>query len=291
MPSFSPERSEVIRANLIDQVSRDLRPRRRRALWTVGFVLLGTLVGAGASAGAFAATGLLDTTPARPTGEPQPTYPDAVAAPPGVTPGAPIVSLLGDSVVQPIEAATEVSLEDRPVAATHARVTITALSPGSLSWGTDPGGNNPSGGWSAQDLARTSGADATYDLPLDGTVHALYLNPSAFTGIATIQYVAYVPTLLGVNANGQTYGASGSLQGEPDLVWVEGTAPDGSVVNGYVFSTQLGGTSPDHEGLPSSPEEALRWQAETAEKYPNGWTVPVYAADGTTQIGVFTIGG
>lgn len=290
MVDFTPERSDAIRASLINHVAEN-PPRRPRTLWAAGFVLVGALAGAGVSAGAFAATTRVAAPPAQPSGQPTPAYPDAVAAPPGVLPGAPIISLLGEPISRNVETATQVSLTDRPAAATHARVTITALAPGSLNWGTDPGGNNPTASWDSHDIAADPGSVTWSDVPLDDSVDTLYLTPDAFRGIVTVQYVTHVPTTLGVNAHGQTYGVMGSLQGEPDLVSVTGAAPDGSPVEGYAFADELNATDPDHVGLPTSPEEALRWQRETAEKYPNGWTIPVYASDGTTLLGVFRVGG
>ena len=208
-----------------------------------------------------------------------------------MTPGSPIISLLGEPITQVFDAVTQISLAGRPAAATHARVTITPLTPGSLNWGTDAGGNNPGASWGAQDL--TSGVDPAtwYDFPLDDSVTTLYLNPTGFSGVVTVQYITQVPTRLGVNGNGQTYGGMGSIEGEPDLVSVMGTAPDGTAIGGYAFASDLNASSPDHPGLPTSPEEALRWQEETQEKYPNGWTIPVYTADGKTKIGTFQIGG
>jgi len=288
--SFTPERSDAIGDALVAHVTASA-PVRRRGLWVTGLVLIGAVAGAGVSAGAFAATGMLTTTPVQPTGQPTPAYPDAVAAPPGVTPGAPIISLLGDSVTQSFDTPTEISLAARPIAATHARVTITPLTAGSLNWGTDAGGNNPSASWGAQDFSSGRDLSTGYDFPLDDSVTTLYLNPTDFSGIMTVQYITQVPTRLGINANGQTYGVEGSIEGRPDLVSVGGVAPDGTAITGYAFASELDGSSPDHPGLPSSPDEALRWQEETQEKYPHGWTIPVYTSDGTTQIGTFQIGG
>lgn len=58
MVHFNPERSDTIRANLINHIAENAPPRRRRALWAAGFVLAGALVGAGASAGALAGSGM-----------------------------------------------------------------------------------------------------------------------------------------------------------------------------------------------------------------------------------------
>ena len=51
MANFTPERSDTIRANLINHVAENPQPRRRRALWAAGFVLAGVLAGAGALGG------------------------------------------------------------------------------------------------------------------------------------------------------------------------------------------------------------------------------------------------
>ena len=289
MNDFDPGRSAAIRAGLIDQARAPL-PRRRRALWAIGLLTAGALVGAGASAGAFAATGSLQLVPATPTGEPSPHLPDAVDAPAGVIPGAPLVVLLGAPRSVSIEGPLEVPLTERPAEATHARVTITALTAGDLSWGTDASGNNPSGSWNDDDVPEDGTTSTWYDFPLDGTTTALYLTPAGrFTGIATVQYITQIPTRLGINARGESYGVGGP-GAEPDLVAVSGTAPDGSAVEGYARATDLAAFSPDHPEQPSNREQALRWQSERDERYPGGWDIDVYASDGETVLGTFHIG-
>lgn len=289
MNDFTPERSDAIRAGLVENVAATL-PRRRRAGWAVGLVLAGVLAGAGASAGAFAATGLLspDVGPITPSGQPTPDVPDAVVAPDGVIPGAPLMTLMGEAISLPFAEATEVPLDDRPVGATHARVTISALTSGKLVWGTDPGRNNPQSLWTDRDALP---ATTWFDFPLDASVDTLYLDPTALEGIVTVQWVRTVPTRYKVNANGETYGAGDPYSGDLDLVSVVGRTADGSDVVGYARATDLTDFSPDHPGEPKNPKQALEWQNELAEKYPDGWTVPVYESDGVTQIGVFQIGG
>ncbi|MGV8083237.1 MAG: hypothetical protein AB2L09_06370 [Coriobacteriia bacterium] len=83
------------------------------------------------------------------------------------------------------------------------------------------------------------------------------------------------------NAKGLTYGNAlfaKSLEDEPDLqaAW----ATNGKL--GYAYKADLYGP------VPSSPEEALRLQAENAGK---DIVIPVYEVDGETQIGVFVIQG
>jgi hypothetical protein len=81
------------------------------------------------------------------------------------------------------------------------------------------------------------------------------------------------------NALGLTYGPGPdalSVQDEPDLILV--TATNGK--DGYVLAKDLEGPTP------SSPEEALAWQAARAGK---ARVIPVYQSDGITQIGVFEV--
>ncbi|MHB1342636.1 MAG: hypothetical protein ACYCX5_12895 [Coriobacteriia bacterium] len=81
------------------------------------------------------------------------------------------------------------------------------------------------------------------------------------------------------NERGQTYGKPQETSAgchEPDLMMV--LATNGKV--GYALSADLAGPEP------SSPEEAVRWQAERGSE-PR--TIPVYESDGITQVGVCQI--
>lgn len=274
--SFSSNRSDAIRAGLIAHA----RPRvgRGRVWRSVGLVLAGALAGGGASAAAFAAT---STPPviAQPSGQQSSSLGPAVPAPAGVTPGAPIISLLEAPTTQTVVEKNVIALAPRPEAATHARVTVTPTTPGSLSFGTDSAGNNPSASWSLADVTAEGRAATWYDFPLNDTVDTLYVTPAGgFTGTVTIQYVNYVPTLVGVNAHGQTYGVTGSEQGDPDLVAV--TATNGK--DGYAYATDLQGGP-----MPTSPADAIAQQEANQGRT---HSIPVYESDGTTVIGEFTIG-
>lgn len=80
------------------------------------------------------------------------------------------------------------------------------------------------------------------------------------------------------NGNGETYGSSAlakSYDDVPDLVHVMAT--NGKV--GYAFRASLD-SPPTTLAADSVNEANLR-----------GWEVPVYEADGVTQVGVFTVGG
>ena len=81
------------------------------------------------------------------------------------------------------------------------------------------------------------------------------------------------------NARGNTFGkmpAEGPARGMPDLVAVVGVTGK----SGYVRADDLG----INDEPPSSPEEALRQQAEREDG-----EVPVFAEDGTTVIDSFGI--
>lgn len=283
---FSPERSAAIRDQLISSVRG--RPARRRKALGATLLLAGALVGAGASTAAFAATGSF--APAEiPVDQPTATLGDAVSAPPGTVPGSPVVSLLGSSEIVQVSGTKDLALEGIPVGATHVRVTLTMLSPGVISWGTDPEGNNQSMSALAADIGSPS-ADAWYDFPLEDATSKIYFTTSeTATATAVVQYVNYVPTRLGVNAEGNTFGVDGGPDGAPDLVRVSGTGANGEQIEGYAWASDIAAFSPDHVAQPSDPEEALLWQAERDEKYPGGWDIPVYDEDGSTVIGTFHV--
>lgn len=103
------------------------------------------------------------------------------------------------------------------------------------------------------------------------------LNPAAIPG-GSPQPPAAASSLYPTNAKGQTYGPDLPMAEEPDLI--AATATNGR--DGYVLRTDLEGP------VPSTPAEALRMQAAAAG---NDREIPVYESDGTTQIGVFVIGG
>lgn len=287
-------RDAAVRDALIGYVAAH-QTRRRRGLWVAGLLVAGALFGAGASTAAFAVSGGFTTaTPSAPAGGVSPALGEVVAAPPGTTPGEPIVSALGPPITQTVTQPTQLELTDRPDAATHVRITVTPVSAGSLSWGTDAAGNNPSASWGAADIAAATASTASTwsDVPLDESTRTLYLRPTGgLSATVSLQYLVYVPTHLDVNAGGDTYGLEGGPDGVPDLVLVVADTPDGGLAEGYARATDLNAFSPDHPGEPSTPEEALAWQAERDEAYPDGWDIPVFESDGVTQIGTFHIGG
>lgn len=285
--TFDPHRSDAIRAMLVDRATVAPR-RRRRTLGAVALVIAGAIGGAALSTAALAATGQLATASGLPSGQPTPTLPDAIDAPAGTLPGSPVTVLLGESVSLAISEATTFSLAEPPVGATHVRVYVTPSSGGTIYWGTDPGTDNPSAVWNDDEV----GPDNVVwgDDPIDSSTSTLYFTPfGGFTGIATIQFITVVPTHLATNSRGETFGAEGGPDGTPDLTSVWATAPDGSMVEGYVRTVDLNAFSPNHPGQPTSPAQAGEWQEERGNAYPNGWDIPAYESDGVTQVGTFHV--
>lgn len=287
---FSSARSDAIREALIATVAEATPTRARRRMWAVTLVLSGALVGAGGAAGAFAATGALSPTPpAHADGTVPFDGPAAVPAPTGVTPGTPLVSDLGTPTTVPFAGTLDVPI-DPPPHATHLRVMITPTTPGELRFGFDAAGNNPAISATAADI--TAGSAASWmDFPVTPTGRTLYLRAAGMQGIATLQWTVQVPTQLGVNARGETYGVASAATGAPDLVQVVAFLPDGSIGEGYARAADLDSFSPDHPGQPGTPDEALAWQSDRDKAFPHGWDIPVFESDGVTQIGVFHIGG
>lgn len=90
------------------------------------------------------------------------------------------------------------------------------------------------------------------------------------------------------NQDAQTYGSSAGVcpSQEPDLIKAVGPSTGGQgPVEGYVLRSQLAKASGDDV---NSPQAAVAWTKAHAGK---GTTIPLYARDGTTVIGKFTIGG
>ena len=88
------------------------------------------------------------------------------------------------------------------------------------------------------------------------------------------------------NDAGQTYGSCADvLPAEyPDLVAVIGRGPGNDLIAGYVLASELREASGDNV---RNPEEALAWMRAQEHRPPA--TLVVYARDGTTAIGSFTL--
>jgi hypothetical protein len=276
IPTFSAKRSVAIREGLVVEVENARRPVRRRGWMNIAvFALSGALVGGAVSGAAWAAGSGLDggRSPAAPEVRIDDPNSTGVPAPAGIIPGSPIVSLMDGGGSIRADAHREVAL-DAPEGATHVRVTVACLSLGTLYWGLSADGNNPSIFCSgASDIGI---ANTWYDFDLsDGDT--LYLDPKEGSFSVGWQFLNLVETAWGVTETGETYGVAKPDGRTPDLIAVTGTAPDGSFVNGYARWDEMQGP------MPENPKDAATWNPEPRE-------LPVFAPDGVTQIGVFTVG-
>lgn len=270
-PEFSPQRSDAIRAELISTVeataAQRLTGRPHRWLATLGVLTAGMLIGGAVSAAAFTLGGVNSSAP--------------------LLPGQDVATPLNAAVTVTVTGDERIPLLGIPAGTTHVRIAVVCLSAGHSTWGLDPTGNNPGMTCDEDDV---DGHPAWIDIEILPGNDAIYVHARATTTIRlTYSFQSVERQPLAVNDSGETYGVD-YLDGEgPDLIAVYGLDSDGNQVQGYVRSTDFYAFGPDHPDLPSNPEEALRWQAERAAAYPDGWDLPVYESDGRTQIGTYHV--
>jgi hypothetical protein len=104
------------------------------------------------------------------------------------------------------------------------------------------------------------------------------------TSSSKVVRVAYTPPSYPVNAQGQTFGSiarTSNPSDYPDLIEVVAT----NGVIGYINKAAFLGTPPTLQQVLSYPRDSSgNFVAPSS-------TVPVYSSDGTTQVGIFNIGG
>ena len=266
-PQFSPERSTAIRSLILEEIKGAPASAPTSRSWAraiAAFGLAGAITGGVVSA---AASDLFWPNP----------------GPGGL--GAPIVSVLEDGFTAAGTGSEEIPIPKAPAGATHLQVIFTCGSGGSFTWGTDPV-NNPGSSCSAAEIGSRQ-ASASYDFPLTANTTTFFIDTGSENSWQTsARFLGKQPTVYGTNANGETYGVAGEGAEQPDLIAASGVDPNGQRVDGYARKVDLDAFSPDHPTLPSNPEEALAWQLERDQKYPDGWDIPIYSSDGITQIGV-----
>ena len=239
-PDASAAYTAALRSALVEHVAQSSTPHRRRRTvrWFAG---LGALaVGLGGATAAAASLGLL--------------------------PGSDRVETLAEPVVVTVTGPQVVDLGARPDGATHLEYEVTCLSTGSLTF--------PDGAAATCD----EGSVVTGALPVDGSGTAAFGASADLRWRGVFTYSHREATQVGVNANGDTYGISGSDDGdEPDLVAVQAT----NGREGYAYARDLAGYEP------TSPADAVAWQrAHEGETR----VVPVYLSDGETVVGELEIG-
>jgi hypothetical protein len=252
-PVMSEEFRQALRTELVHRAERaQANTRARHWRWITGGTL-GLLLAGGAT---FAAADLFNQ------------------------PGAPVTSTVADEVTVTGAGTRTIGLGPAPGSATGVWVDIRCLTAGSFDLGA--------GGAS---LTCTDVDAGTEQGRVFGSFPMSVLRGDTFTLTAdadakwelTVAYVEEELTDWASNESGQTYGVE-NPDGIPDLIAV--VATNGR--EGYVHRAELeeaDGTAAAHEF--TSPEDAIKWQEERAGKT---FTVPVYEADGITQIGEFVIG-
>ncbi|HEX5642773.1 MAG TPA: hypothetical protein VFZ86_10630 [Thermoleophilia bacterium] len=130
---------------------------------------------------------------------------------------------------------------------------------------------------------RRRGRRSIATLGLAATLAAIALASAALAGAFDSSSPAPWPepplpaeSVYPTNAAGETYGANKPLVERPDLM----AAVNRQGVHGYIRRS-------DMEPPPGSPEEAEQANKDSLR----GYTIPLYEADGVTQIGVFQVGG
>jgi hypothetical protein len=290
---FSPERSDAMREHLVHVVNHAPPARgARRVLAGLGLTVAGALIGGGAAA---ATAQIWNPQPYAAQAPPvvEPTSNPGVPAPAGHLPGQPIVSLVGQVMIEEVDGEERIIQLDPPTGATHVRVTVTCTSAGTTRWGFDPGGNNASSECTSEDASRSSTGGMDFelgDLSMFPQYDFFYVQPSAgASSIVTLQYLTLIETAWEVNAAGETCGVTKPGFGEPDLTAVVALTPSGEYVEAYARREQLMYPFPgQHE--PTSPEDALAQQEQNQQNYPNGIDIPAYECDGVTQVGTFHVG-
>ncbi len=102
------------------------------------------------------------------------------------------------------------------------------------------------------------------------------------TPVLAVGSTTHFPT----NARGETYGSAAGLvpSNEPQLISAVGTSPTGQQVQGYVSASALNAAE---GGNATTPQQALAAEHAAASARPE--TIPLYAENGVTVIGSFTL--
>ncbi|MGH8889021.1 MAG: peptidase M56 family protein, partial [Acidothermaceae bacterium] len=194
----------------------------------------------------------------------------AAAAATGVLPlpGGDVVTPLAASVTVTGTGTQTVQLGTAPAGAVSIDIKLTCLTAGTFL--TADGAS-----MQCSPADASSGQTMGWHLPVQPGQHSTTIRAGAgerWRLVAT--YSAVATTSWGVNADGLTYGVAND-HGTPDLVAV--VATNGKT--GYVYAKDLS------EPAPANPSRALHWQDSPLVTI----HLPVYEADGKTQVGVFDV--
>jgi hypothetical protein len=192
-------------------------------------------------------------------------------------PGGPLDSPLAKIVTATRTGTATIALGNPPATSTDLSLSLTCLTVGTFYFPNGSSLSCDTADMSQPPINRT----ASEVVPLAAGVDSVVVTTGAdnsWTLQAT--YVNQIVTPWGVNANGQTYGAT-NQNGTPDLVAV---VIDQGTIHGYVKASDL---SCAEGGDVKSPAEALTWDKESRNR---NISIPVFESDGTTVIGKFIMG-
>lgn len=182
-------------------------------------------------------------------------------------PGGDIVTPLADPVTVTGSGTGDVPMGTPPAGTDAIAIQLTCLTAGRFEF--SDGAASVCG---VADVGSLS-AHAGYRLNADAATRGTTITAAAGERWSvTATYVSVTTSAWGLNARGQTFGVEND-SGTPDLV--SAYATNGR--DGYVLATDLDGAT-----HPKTPTDAATFQSPPR-------TIPVYASDGTTQIGVFAI--
>lgn len=227
------------------------RPKRRRLGLFAGALALTIMVGGTAAA---AATGLIPL------------------------PGGTATTELAETVSGTFTGTAALHLGPRPADATAVSLSLTCRSVGTFTFDDGASVTCTTPGDSARPSTYAISATA-----ISGDQVSITTEPEAVWTL-TAAWVREETAPWAVNGGGATYGVINE-NGVPDLIAVMTTDNQ----PGYVWRTDLNdadGTTAAESFI--SPEDALRWQEQNAGIV---HYIPVYESDGTTQIGLFQVGG
>lgn len=189
-------------------------------------------------------------------------------------PGADIVTDTSTSHTIAGVGPSDISIGSAPAGTNSLETSLACLSTGTLTW---PDGSS---------MNCTSTDDANHpgsaSIPWSHTRTVFKLGATAGTRWRlTYTFSRHQPTSFATNAAGQTYGIDGSNR-HPDLI--AALATNGR--QGYINAKEQAAADPCRS--PKNPAAAVKCTDDNSGKT---FTIPVYESDGTTKIGVFTIGG
>lgn len=253
----------ALRDLLVEQVQSGTEPQRSRVgrsrRWTIR---LGAAMIIAASGGGIAyATGVFTTTP----------------------PGGQLVTDLAQPVTVTGIGSRAVRLGAQPHGSNAIAISFSCLTAGNFTFA-----NGASVECGSTDVAGMEANPATYTLPIapDQNSTTITATPGARWRL-TATYSTVTTRPWGVNASGQTYGTPNQY-GTPDLISAIGKSLNGDKrVNGYVLRSQLNKASgADVHTL----AQARAWTKARTGPNAAPISIPLYAQDGTTVTGTFTIG-